>query len=139
MKFDLETAGTYVIDASPKKFQVMRHQASQLASVKNLELGELEQMRYENERRLKELEEIYMRKKENSSVGRIMRERMGYSEKRSSQNSPRREDFEDELDEEEEQLSKSQKKKKSVRIADEKENLDLKNAPQHKGLSQPKG
>ena len=43
-----------------------------------MDLGELEQMRYENERRMKELEEMYMRKKENSQVGRIMREKMGY-------------------------------------------------------------
>jgi len=45
LKYELEQTGAYVIDASPKKFQVMRHQASQLASVKNLELDELEQMR----------------------------------------------------------------------------------------------
>jgi len=30
---------------------------------------------------MRELEEIYMRKRENSSVGRIMREKMGYNEK----------------------------------------------------------
>jgi hypothetical protein len=66
-----------------------------------------------------------MRKKENSSVGRIMRERMGYTEKRSTQNTPRKDyDMEDdEADEVEDKLTKSQKKKKSVRIADEKENL----------------
>jgi hypothetical protein len=74
----LELAGTYVIDASPKKFQVMRHQASQLASVKNLDIEELEMMRTENDKRLKELEEVYMRKRENSQVGRIMREKMGF-------------------------------------------------------------
>lgn len=44
----------------------MRHQASQLASAKNLDLDELEEMRRENEFRMRELEEMYMRKKENS-------------------------------------------------------------------------
>jgi len=66
LRYELEAAGTHVIDASPKKLLVMRHQASQLASTKNLDLDELEYMRMENEKRLKELEEIYMRKKENS-------------------------------------------------------------------------
>lgn len=89
MKQELEQAGTYVIDASPKKFQVMRHQASQLASAKNLDLDELERMRSENEARLKELEEIYNRKRENTQVGKIMREKMGYTDKRSNQPSPR--------------------------------------------------
>lgn len=32
----------------------------------------------ENEKRLRELEEVYMRKRENSQVGRIMREKMGF-------------------------------------------------------------
>lgn len=40
-------------------------------------------MRFENEKRLKELEEVYMRKKENSTVGKIMRERMGFSTNKS--------------------------------------------------------
>lgn len=66
LRSDLESVGTYVIDASPKKFLVMRHQASQLASAKNLDLDELERMRAENDKRLKELEMIYMKKKENT-------------------------------------------------------------------------
>lgn len=49
LKESLEGAGAYVIDAAPTKIQVMRHQASQLASNKNLNLEELEQMRMENE------------------------------------------------------------------------------------------
>jgi hypothetical protein len=81
-------------------------------------------MRQENEQRLKELEQIYMRKKENSSVGRIMREKMGYTEKKSTQNTPRKDyDEDDEAEDVDDKLTKSQKKKKSVRIADEKENL----------------
>lgn len=44
----------------------------------------------ENDKRLKQLEEVYMRKKENSTVGKIMRERMGYTDKnKSHSNSPR--------------------------------------------------
>lgn len=53
MKAELEDVGTFVIAASPKKLQVMRHQASQLASNKNFDLDDLERMRMENEERLK--------------------------------------------------------------------------------------
>ncbi len=67
----------YVIAASPKKIQTMRHQASQLGSHANLSLEELEEMRMENESRLRQLEEVYHRKKENSGVGRVIRDRMG--------------------------------------------------------------
>ena len=80
MKAQLEDTGAYVIAASPKKLQVMRHQASQLASTKNLDLDDLERMRLENEERLKQLEEMYLSKKQNSSVGRMMRERMGFQD-----------------------------------------------------------
>lgn len=55
LRHELEYAGTHVIAASPRKLQVMRHQGSQLGSIKNLDLDELEQMRAENERRLQEL------------------------------------------------------------------------------------
>lgn len=79
LKFELESAGTFVIAASPKKLQVMRHQASQLGSIKNLDLDEIEYMRSENEIRLKELEEMYMRKRETGQVGKIIRDKMGYS------------------------------------------------------------
>lgn len=78
MKYDLEGAGAHVIYASPKKMLVMRHQASQLASTKNLDLDELERMREENAKRVRELEEMYMNKKQNSTVGKIIREKMGY-------------------------------------------------------------
>lgn len=52
-------------------------------------------MRVENERRLKELEEIYLRKKENSQVGKIIRDRMGYSsqDRKSTQESPKNAEF----------------------------------------------
>jgi len=69
LKHDLEQAGTHVIAASPRKIQVMRHQASQLASNANLDLDELERMRKEGESRLKQLEEMYNTKKTNSGVG----------------------------------------------------------------------
>lgn len=85
----------------------------------------------ENEKRLKELEEIYIRKKENSQVGRIMRERMGFSDKnRSTSNTPRqRKEYQPDFDryeedheaDREDKLARSDKKKR-VRIVDEKEN-----------------
>lgn len=79
-------------------------------------------MRTQNERRLKELEEIYMSKKENSQVGRIIRERMGYQKSQAS-DSPRdfERDKEEVLDHDQEDR---RPKKKSVKIADGKENLD---------------
>lgn len=104
----------------------MRHQASQLASAKNLDLDELERMRAENDKRLRELEEMYMRKKENTQVGRIMRERMGYTASRqgSKEITPRRETTDPDFETTEEKLTKSGKAKKSVRIVEgEKENL----------------
>ena len=101
--------------------------------MKNLDLEELEMMRTQNEKRLRELEEVYMRKQENTQVGRIMRERMGYTSSRggSKEHSPRREttdpDFErngEDLHEGNDKLTRSGKKKKSVRIIEgEKENL----------------
>jgi hypothetical protein len=45
------------------------------------DLDELEQMRKQNEIRLKELEAMYMSKKMNSSVGRIIRDKMGYPDR----------------------------------------------------------
>jgi len=54
-----------------------------------------------------------MRKRENSSVGRIIRERMGYSEKKSGQNTPRQKEIDlEEENEEDDKVTKSQKKKK---------------------------
>ena len=79
MKYELEAAGAHVIDANPKKILTMRHQASQLASTKNLDLDELEIMREENEVRLRQLEELYMNKRQNATAGRMIREKMGYT------------------------------------------------------------
>lgn len=58
-------------------------------------------MRAENERRLKQLEEIYNRKKENSSVGRIIRDRMGYSI--NDKTTPREPNFERDAEDSEEE------------------------------------
>jgi hypothetical protein len=55
-----------------------------------MSLDELERMRKENEERLKMLEETYLRKKENSGVGKSMRERMGFTNN-DSMNSGRKE------------------------------------------------
>ena len=41
-------------------------------------------MRKDNERRLKELGEIYLKKKINGSVGMIIREKMGFADTKSS-------------------------------------------------------
>lgn len=76
----------------------MRHQASQLASIKNLDIDELEEMRKEHEKRLRELEKVYMSKKENSSVGRIIRERMGFKSNESQGSESPREQFERDID-----------------------------------------
>ena len=46
-----------------------------------MSLEELELMRIENDERLRELEEVYMKKKVNSGVGRKIREKMGLDEK----------------------------------------------------------
>ena len=43
-----------------------------------MDLSEIERLRLENEARLKELEEMYMSKKVNSSVGGWIREKMGF-------------------------------------------------------------
>ena len=56
----------------------MRHQASQLESTKHQSLEEIERLRLENGARLKELEEMYIAKKTNSSVGGWIREKMGF-------------------------------------------------------------
>ena len=90
-----------------------------MGSIKNFDIDELERAKKENEKRLKELERIYMSKKENSGVGKVIRDRMGLhsdDEKPTVEDSPRGEDF----DREEEELPA--KKKKSVKIADGKEN-----------------
>jgi len=45
--------------------------------LKNIDLEELEFMKSENQKRLRELEDAYYGKQENSQVGKVMRERMG--------------------------------------------------------------
>jgi hypothetical protein len=62
-----------------------------------------------------------MSKKENSQVGRIIRERMGYQRSQASE-SPR--DFEREKEAIENEEGEERPKKKSVKIAEGKENLD---------------
>ena len=89
-------------------------------------------MRAEQEKRLKELEDVYMSKKENSQVGRIIRERMGHqSENRTleSEPSPRGEDFERAGNDDSQDAAPNvpTKQKKSVKIADGKENKNDRN------------
>ena len=80
LRGELEGAGTFVIAASPQKLQVMRHQASQLASLKNIDIKEIERLRQENEERLKYLETQYFNKREPEKVGNMILERLGKSQ-----------------------------------------------------------
>lgn len=74
-----------------------------------------------------------MSKKENSQVGRIIRERMGYQKSQASE-SPR--DFErDKEDGQDHGEEDHRPKKKSVKIADGKENhADNDRHPRHSGV-----
>lgn len=90
-------------------------------------------MRQEQEKRLKELEEVYMSKKENSQVGRIIRERMGHKES----DSPRGEDFERANNDDSQDVAPG-KPKKSVKIADGKENKnDVNDEPARASRAKP--
>ena len=91
--------------------------------MKNIDIDELEMMRTENQQRLKELEEAYYGKRDNATVGKVVRERLGFkdssNERRS--NSPRgganlgaTADFDRDFDDE----PRTGKQKKSVKIAD---------------------
>ena len=123
LRGDLEGAGTFVIAASPQKMQVMRHQASQLASLKNIDIKEIERLRHENELRLKYLETQYFNKREPEKVGNTILERLGKSHTNANLQSfeDQPEDFE--RDAEDEGSKRRRKRKKSVKIAsNEKEN-----------------
>lgn len=95
----------------------MRHQASQLASLKNIDLGELEKMRTENEERMKQLETMYFNKRETGQVGMKILERLGKAPTAHM-------DATVDLDRvEDEDIGGKKKRKKSVKIAsNEKEN-----------------
>ena len=75
----------------------------------------------ENQQRLKELEEAYYGKRENATVGKVMRERMGFKDSSNERNSPRAGnlagtvDFDRDVDEE----PRTGKPKKSVKIVDD--------------------
>jgi hypothetical protein len=101
--------------------QVMRHQASQLASLKNIDINEIERLRQENEERLKYLETQYFNKREPEKVGNAILERLGKSNAHLSSLEDQPEDFE--RDDEGGEGKRRQKRKKSVKIAsNEKEN-----------------
>jgi hypothetical protein len=67
-----------------------------------------------------------MSKKQNATVGKLIREKMGYTSSPINKENRERPDFErDDVDadfDDDRGLTKSQKKKKSVRIFEEKEN-----------------
>lgn len=73
----MESVNAHVVHVSPKRLQVMRHQASHLGSHAQMTLDELEMERLENEERLKQLEEMYFQKREHAGAGFVMREKMG--------------------------------------------------------------
>jgi len=86
-----------------------------------MSLDELEEMRKENEERLKQLEEVYYKKKVNANVGKAIREKMGFTmdDEGGYMSSGRKEQQEEETFGMED--GKSDKKKKSVRIVGEEE------------------
>jgi len=97
----------------------MRHQASQLASLKNIDINEIERLRQENEERLKYLETQYFNKREPEKVGNAILERLGKSNAHMSSLEDQPEDFE----RDDEEGKRRQKRKKSVKIvSNEKEN-----------------
>ena len=73
-----------------------------------MDLSEIERLRRENEARLKELEEMYISKKTNSSVGGWIREKMGF---KNQSFSPKNQDIS--------AGAPREKSGKKVRIADE--------------------
>lgn len=70
----------------------MRHQASQLASLKNIDINEIERLRQENEERLKYLETQYFNKREPEKVGNMILERLG---KPNNANQPQHDSIDD--------------------------------------------
>jgi hypothetical protein len=89
--------------------------------LKNVDLDELEQMRKENEYRLKELQEAYYGKRENATVGKVMRERMGFKDSSNERrpDSPVGGNFGATADfERDEDEPRTGKPKKSVKIVD---------------------
>lgn len=92
-----------------------------MGSLKNVDLDELEQMRKENEQRLKELQEAYYGKRENATVGKVMRERMGFKDSSNERrpDSPQGGNLAGTVDfERDEDEPRTGKPKKSVKIVD---------------------
>jgi hypothetical protein len=77
-------------------------------------LEELEEQRRQNEERLRELEEIWMRKKQNSGVGRQIREKMGFKEEEPVDLDRGEEGEEDDQEEEIDHYQSAKPKKDSI-------------------------
>ena len=79
LQANVEGQGAHIIHAEHERLQLMRHQAGQLDSVKNLDLNALEDERKATQRKIAELTEVYLQQKEQTSAGaaQMMRRKMG--------------------------------------------------------------
>ena len=62
--------------------QVMRHKASHLGPMENLTLEDVERLRQEQERNLRELEDKYMRKREAEKLGISIKDMYSHHEEK---------------------------------------------------------
>lgn len=79
---NVQGQGAHIIHAEHRRLQMMRHQAGQLQSLKNLDLQALEEERLATKRKIDELTEIYIQQKEAAEgpgVAQAMRRKMGYT------------------------------------------------------------
>lgn len=61
----MKVENAHIMHADQKRLQLFRHQPGQLESLKNLSLDELESIRIEQAKKIKEIEEKYYATKEN--------------------------------------------------------------------------
>lgn len=91
LKADVTKKGAHIIHADEQRLQLMRHQAGQLESLKNLDLDALEEQRLANKRKIDELTEVYLRKIENKAAGKMIRRKLGFN-KRSLSRTPEKDE-----------------------------------------------
>lgn len=68
--------GAHIIHADESRLQLFRHKPGQLDSLKDLNLEDLEQLREQQEQRLRELEYILFSGDDNSKIGKELRKKM---------------------------------------------------------------
>ena len=76
IKEDVKAQGAHIIHADEARLQLLRHQAGQLDSIKNLSLEELEAQRLATKKRVEELSEAYYRKQEAKATGKAIRKKL---------------------------------------------------------------